>query len=108
VRAVEQSLRRMRTGHLDLVQVHMSPPMAALVEHETVETLRDLQRNGKVRFIGIYSTLPTSPITSAAGVFFWSRYLSSPGPHMRKSPESDFPRVQTSIWHVPLHSSRVA
>jgi aryl-alcohol dehydrogenase-like predicted oxidoreductase len=67
--AVEQSLRRMRTDHLDLAQVHMSPPMAALVEQETVETLRDLQRDGKVRFIGISSTLPHITDHLAAGVF---------------------------------------
>ena len=30
--AVEQSLTRMRTDHLDLVQVHMSPPRAELEE----------------------------------------------------------------------------
>src|SRR5580658_8850931 len=36
---IEQSLRRLRTDHLDLVQVHMSPSKAALEENRTVETL---------------------------------------------------------------------
>src|SRR6266705_654690 len=33
--AVEQSLRRLRTDHLDLVQVHMSPSKATLEENHT-------------------------------------------------------------------------
>jgi len=40
---VEQSLRRLRTDYLDLVQVHMSPSKATLEENHTVETLEDLQ-----------------------------------------------------------------
>jgi aryl-alcohol dehydrogenase-like predicted oxidoreductase len=38
---VEQSLRRLRTDCLDLVQVHMSPSKAILGENHTVETLKD-------------------------------------------------------------------
>ena len=38
---VEQSLRRLRTDHLDLVQVHMSPSQATLEENHTVETLKE-------------------------------------------------------------------
>src|ERR1700749_829995 len=37
--AVEQSLRRLRTDHLDLVQVHMSPSKVILEENRTAETL---------------------------------------------------------------------
>jgi Predicted oxidoreductases (related to aryl-alcohol dehydrogenases) len=33
--AVEQSLRRLRTDHLDLVQVHMSPDRATLEDNQT-------------------------------------------------------------------------
>src|SRR4029077_12144501 len=47
---VEQSLRRLRTDRLDLVQVHMSPSKAVLEENRTVETLRELQAEGKIRF----------------------------------------------------------
>src|SRR5271170_1538830 len=35
---VEQSLRRLRTDRLDLVQVHISPSAATLAENRTVET----------------------------------------------------------------------
>jgi aryl-alcohol dehydrogenase-like predicted oxidoreductase len=51
--AVEQSLRRLRTDRLDLVQVHMSPDRATLEDHHTVETLQGLRDEGKVRFIGM-------------------------------------------------------
>ena len=66
---VEQSLRRLRTNHLDLVQVHMSPSKATLEESHTVETLKDLQAEGKVRFIGMSGILPNLPDHVAMGVF---------------------------------------
>ncbi len=66
---VEQSLRRLRTDYLDLVQVHMSPSQATLEEHRTVETLRDLQAEGKLRFIGMSGILPNLPDHLAMGVF---------------------------------------
>jgi aryl-alcohol dehydrogenase-like predicted oxidoreductase len=69
VRAVEQSLRRMQTDYLDLAQVHMSPSMGTLTEQGTVEALQGLQQAGKVRFIGISSTLPNITDHLAAGVF---------------------------------------
>jgi aryl-alcohol dehydrogenase-like predicted oxidoreductase len=55
---VEQSLRRLRTDRLDLLQVHMSPSRQALEENRTVETLHELQQEGKVRFIGMSGILP--------------------------------------------------
>ena len=66
---VEQSLRRLRTDRLDLVQVHMSPAKATLEENGTVETLKGLQAEGKVRFIGMSGILPNLPDHIAMGVF---------------------------------------
>jgi aryl-alcohol dehydrogenase-like predicted oxidoreductase len=66
---VEQSLRRLRTDRLDLVQVHMSPSRATLDENRTVETLQELQAEGKVRFIGMSGILPNLPDHLAMGVF---------------------------------------
>jgi aryl-alcohol dehydrogenase-like predicted oxidoreductase len=66
---VEQSLRRLRTDHLDLVQVHMSPSRATLEENRTVQTLKDLQAEGKARFIGISGILPDLRDHLAMGVF---------------------------------------
>jgi aryl-alcohol dehydrogenase-like predicted oxidoreductase len=66
---VEQSLRRLRTDRLDLVQVHMSPSRATLEENHTVETLKELQDEGKVRFIGMSGILPNLPEHIAMNVF---------------------------------------
>ena len=66
---LEQSLRRLRTDRLDLVQVHMSPSKATLEENRTVDTLKDLQAQGKVRFIGMSGILPNLPDHLAMGVF---------------------------------------
>src|SRR5262245_55327894 len=51
--AVEQSLRRMRTDHLDLVQFHISPSRDTLEENGAVEALTELRDEGKTRFIGM-------------------------------------------------------
>jgi aryl-alcohol dehydrogenase-like predicted oxidoreductase len=66
---VERSLQRLRTDRLDLVQVHMSPSQATLEQNQTVETLKDLQAEGKTRFIGMSGILPNLPDHIAMGVF---------------------------------------
>ena len=48
--AVEGSLRRLGTDYIDLYQVHMWDPPTPL--EETLSTLDDLVRSGKVRYIG--------------------------------------------------------
>lgn len=48
--AVEQSLRRLRTDRIDLLQMHY--PDAATPIEETLRVLTDLVREGKVRYIG--------------------------------------------------------
>ncbi|MGV9823270.1 aldo/keto reductase [Nocardia xishanensis] len=49
-RAVEDSLRRLGTNHLDLYQVHRPESVTAL--EETVGALDDLVRAGKIRYYG--------------------------------------------------------
>ena len=66
---VEQSLRRLRTDRLDLVQIHMSPTRAQLEADHTVETLKNLRDEGKVRFLGISGILPDLRDHIAMGVF---------------------------------------
>src|SRR3984885_6292424 len=46
---VEQSLRRLGTDRLDLVQVHMSPSRAQLETDQTVATLQALRDEGELR-----------------------------------------------------------
>jgi len=66
---VERSLRRLRTDRLDLVQVHMSPSVGQLRDNQTVETLQELRKEGKVRFIGMSGILPNLPAQIAMDVF---------------------------------------
>ena len=66
---VEQSLRRLRTEYLDVVQFHASPSPATLQEQGALEALLDLQRAGKVRFVGMSGTLPNLTDQIEMGVF---------------------------------------
>ena len=66
---VEQSLRRLQTDRLDLVQVHMSPTLEELRDGGTVEELVRLREEGKIRFIGMSGTLPELPDHIDMGVF---------------------------------------
>ena len=66
---VEQSLRRMKTDHLDLVQVHSSPSRAVLEQHGSVAALEALRAEGKVRFVGMSSVLPDLLDHIEMGVF---------------------------------------
>jgi aryl-alcohol dehydrogenase-like predicted oxidoreductase len=56
--ALEHSLRVLRTDHIDVLQFHTSPPMERLDADGALETLHQLKDEGKIRFIGISSTLP--------------------------------------------------
>ena len=58
IAGVNQSLARMRTDYLDFVQFHMSPTRETLEQDGAIETLRDLQTEGKIRFLGSSSRLP--------------------------------------------------
>jgi aryl-alcohol dehydrogenase-like predicted oxidoreductase len=69
VAGVEQSLRRMRTDYLDVVQFHASPTPATLKEQGALEALLDLQRAGKVRFVGMSGTLPNLTDQIEMGIF---------------------------------------
>jgi aryl-alcohol dehydrogenase-like predicted oxidoreductase len=48
--AVERSLQRLRTDYIDLYQLHWADPLTPIAE--TLSTLTDLVREGKVRYIG--------------------------------------------------------
>lgn len=63
--AVEQSLRRLQTDHIDLYQIQRPDPETHI--EETLSALTDLIRSGKVRAIGS-STMPASDIVEAQWV----------------------------------------
>jgi aryl-alcohol dehydrogenase-like predicted oxidoreductase len=64
-----QSLRRLKTDNLDLLQVHMSPGRAQLEADATLQTLVELRDEGKVRFLGMSGTIPNLAEHIAMGVF---------------------------------------
>jgi aryl-alcohol dehydrogenase-like predicted oxidoreductase len=66
---VEQSLRRLRTDRLDLVQVHMSPSRERMDADGTVAEMVALRDEGKVRFLGMSGILPELPEHIEMGVF---------------------------------------
>ena len=58
INACHQSLRRMQTDYLDIVQFHFSPARAVLEQEGAIETLRELRQQGKIRYLGCSSILP--------------------------------------------------
>ena len=66
---VEQSLRRLQTDHLDLVQVHMSPSREQLESGGTIEEMVRLRDEGKVCFLGMSGIMPNLADHIAMGVF---------------------------------------
>lgn len=65
ITAVENSLRRLKTDHLDLYQMHRPDPRTDI--EETLSALTDLVRSGKVRTIGS-SDMPASEMVEAQWV----------------------------------------
>jgi aryl-alcohol dehydrogenase-like predicted oxidoreductase len=66
---VEQSLRRMQTDHLDIVQFHRSLTPAEFEKDGALAEALRLREEGKVRFIGVSGTLPNLDAQIEMGVF---------------------------------------
>ncbi len=69
IAGIEQSLRRLQTDYIDVMQFHGNPSRQALVENGGLDAVRDLQRQGKIRFIGVSGTLPNLSDQLAMGTF---------------------------------------
>jgi aryl-alcohol dehydrogenase-like predicted oxidoreductase len=69
LKGVEQSLARMRTDHLDVLQFHISPSRKTLEEQGALDTVMELKRSGAIRFVGMSGTLPNLTDHIAMGVF---------------------------------------
>jgi aryl-alcohol dehydrogenase-like predicted oxidoreductase len=69
LKGVEQSLVRMRTDHLDVLQFHISPSRQTLEQHGALETVLELKRTGTTRFVGMSGTLPNLVDHIAMDVF---------------------------------------
>jgi aryl-alcohol dehydrogenase-like predicted oxidoreductase len=73
---VEASLRRLGLEHIDLYQLHGLDPLTPL--EEALETLNDLVRSGKVRYIGLCN-LPAWQIMKGLAIsekHGWARFVS--------------------------------
>lgn len=66
---VEQSLARMRTDYLDVLQFHASPSRQTLEQDGALDTVLELKRAGTIRFVGMSGTLPNITDHIAMGVF---------------------------------------
>ncbi len=77
MRAVEESLRRLRTGYIDLYQIHcwdLSTPI-----DETMDTLRRLIEQGKVRYAGCSNFTGWQIVQSQRAAAFsgWEGFVSA-------------------------------
>ncbi|MFB8120182.1 aldo/keto reductase [Streptomyces sp. NPDC056465] len=81
MRAVEDSLRRLRTDHIDLYQVHRPSPDTDV--SETLGALSDLVHQGKVRYIGSssYSGSRIVEAQSAARERHLERFVTEQPPY---------------------------
>lgn len=76
IRAIEGSLRRLRTDYIDLFQLHGFD--AATPVEETLRTLDDLVRAGKIRFIGCsnFSGWHLMKSLAVSARYGWARYVA--------------------------------
>ena len=76
IRAVEESLRRLGTDYIDLFQLHGFDAIAPV--EETVRTLDDLVRAGKIRYLGAsnFSGWHLMKSLAVADRYGWSRYVA--------------------------------
>jgi aryl-alcohol dehydrogenase-like predicted oxidoreductase len=67
-RGLHESLRRLKTDYVDIMQLH-NPSVELAEENQVVDSLKEMQKQGKVRFISISTTLPHLPTYLRWGVF---------------------------------------
>lgn len=81
IRAVEGSLRRLRTDHIDLYQIHRPDALTPL--EETLRALDDLVSQGKIRYVGT-STFPAWILMEAIAISErrgWVRFVTEQPPY---------------------------
>ncbi len=77
MRALEGSLSRLRTDHVDLYQVHLFDETTPM--EETMRTLEDMVRSGKVRYIGAsnYHSWQICRCNDIAERYGWARFVTT-------------------------------
>ncbi len=76
IQAVEGSLRRLGTDYIDVYQLHGFDAMTPV--EETLQTLDDLVRAGKIRYIGVsnFSGWHLMKSLAVSDRYGWSRYVA--------------------------------
>ncbi|KAH8810604.1 aldo/keto reductase [Xylogone sp. PMI_703] len=76
VRAVEGSLKRLETDYIDVLQIHRFDPVTPI--EETMGTLHDLVRSGRVNYIGASSmwTYEFAMMQHVAEKNGWTKFIS--------------------------------
>jgi aryl-alcohol dehydrogenase-like predicted oxidoreductase len=67
-RGLHESLQRMKTEVIDFMQLH-NPPVEECVKGNLVEVMQEMRAQGKVRHIGISTTLPHLPTYMGVSTF---------------------------------------
>ncbi len=67
-RGLEESLQRMKTDYIDIMQLH-NPSVEETEKNQLVDALKEMQEQGKVRFISISTTSPHLPVYLKWGIF---------------------------------------
>ena len=67
-RGLNESLQRMKTEYVDVIQMH-NPSVQDVENNGLVAALQDMKKEGKVRWIGVSTTLPHLPTYLSWGVF---------------------------------------
>ncbi len=77
MRALEASLRRLRTDHVDLYQIHLFDQTTPM--EETMRTLEDMVRSGKVRYIGAsnYQSWQICRCNDISERYGWARFVTT-------------------------------
>jgi aryl-alcohol dehydrogenase-like predicted oxidoreductase len=67
-RGLHESLARMKTDYVDIMQLH-NPPADICEQEHLVDALKEMRQQGKTRCISISTTLPHLPVYLKWGVF---------------------------------------
>lgn len=67
-RGLHESLKRLKVEYVDVMQLH-NPTVQQFEEGNLAEALQEMQRKGKVRWIGISTTLPYLPTFLEIDIF---------------------------------------
>jgi aryl-alcohol dehydrogenase-like predicted oxidoreductase len=97
IRSVEASLRRLRTDHIDLYQVHEWDGQTPL--EETLDTLDTLVQAGKLRYVGAsnYTGWQLMKALGASDRHDYQRFVSQQIHYSLQAREAEYELVPTSL-----------